>query len=135
MEVSEHRGAVPPGPYLPWADEPRAWEDPRLIPSRLRRRLTGPTALTSIIEPIVARGRLARAVRMLTQHEVIVADRLHIALVCIMNGIPVVVVDNSYGKLSAAFRTWNLEDLAQARLVDTFDHALEVAHEWLPAPR
>lgn len=130
LEAAHGRGAVPPDPSILWGVEPRAWQSPRLIPSRIRRRLDGPTALTSFIEPFVARGRLTRAVRQLISHEVVVADRLHVALLCIMHGIPVVAVDNSYGKVSAAFRTWHLEDLARARLVEDFTEAMDIAGRW-----
>ena len=131
MEVSERRGPVPPGSYLRWADEPRAWQAPLLIPSRLRRRLVGPTKWTSMVEPAVARARLAWARRQLAPYDAVVADRLHIALVCIMEGIPVVAVDNSYGKLKATFETWDLEQRARVRLVETFDDALDIARSWV----
>lgn len=131
LEASDQRGAPPPGPYIPWKDEPRAWTEPRLIPSRLRRRLTGPSLVTSAVEPFAAKGRLARAVRLLTPFDAIVADRLHIALICIMHGIPVAVVDNSYGKVSAAFRTWRLDELARARLAGDFTEAMDIAGHWV----
>lgn len=131
LEVSSERGAVPTGPHIPWKSEPRALHEPRLLPARLRSRLQGPNALTSRIEPYAARGRVARVVRLLSEYDAVVGDGLHVTLMCIMAGIPVVAVDNSYGKVGATFRTWNLESLAQARLADEFTEALSIARRWV----
>lgn len=131
LEADPGRGVPPAGARLPWMDEPRAWQEPRLIASRVRRRLTGPTKVTSLLEPLAARGRVARVVDLLSDHDAVVADRLHVALWCIMLGIPVAVVDNVYGKISSTFTTWNLEEIADAKLVDTFDDALATARAWL----
>ena len=126
-EVLESRGDLPNLPDIPWMTEPRAYQDPRLLPARLRARVDLPTGAASLLAQLAARGRLSRAIRMLSKFDLVVADRLHAALICIMNGVSVIAVDNSYGKLSSAFDTWKLDELADATLVGSFAEAVALA--------
>lgn len=126
-EVLAERGPVPDLPGVPWMTEPRALHDPRLLPARLQGRVALPPVLASLLAELAARGRMARAVRMLGEFDLVVADRLHAVLVCIMYAISVIAVDNSYGKLSSAFDTWGLAELADATLVGSFGEAVSLA--------
>jgi exopolysaccharide biosynthesis predicted pyruvyltransferase EpsI len=53
-----------------------------------------------------ARARVARGLRLLTQGEVIVTDRLHGHILADLLGIPHVVLDNDYGKIAAYAAAW-----------------------------
>jgi pyruvyl transferase EpsO len=61
--------------------------------------------LTAIYEPL-ARQRLRRGVAVLSAGHVVVTDRLHGHILSLLLGIPHVVLDNSYGKLSSFVATW-----------------------------
>jgi len=54
----------------------------------------------------VASERLERGCRLLARGQVVITDRLHAHLLCLMMAIPHVYLDNSYGKISAFSRTW-----------------------------
>ncbi|MBW4532152.1 MAG: polysaccharide pyruvyl transferase family protein [Aphanothece saxicola GSE-SYN-MK-01-06B] len=54
----------------------------------------------------VAEERVLRGCRLLSQGKVVVTDRLHAHLLCVMMGIPHIYLDNSYGKISSFSRTW-----------------------------
>jgi pyruvyl transferase EpsO len=60
--------------------------------NRLRRRL--------------ASERLVRGCVMLSQGRLVVTDRLHAHILCLMMGIPHVLVDNNYGKVRSFVDTW-----------------------------
>jgi pyruvyl transferase EpsO len=72
-------------------------------------------------------GRRVRAGQeMLARGEVVVTDRLHAHILCLLLGLPHVAIDNSYGKLSSFTRTW--ETLGpQARWAGSPAEALELA--------
>jgi pyruvyl transferase EpsO len=54
----------------------------------------------------VAHARLRRGYRLLRQGRVVVTERLHGHILCMLAGIPHVLIDNNYGKNSTFFRTW-----------------------------
>jgi exopolysaccharide biosynthesis predicted pyruvyltransferase EpsI len=54
----------------------------------------------------LAKGRLARGLRLLARGRVVVTDRLHGCILSLLMGIPHVAMDNSYGKLRAFHATW-----------------------------
>jgi len=54
----------------------------------------------------LARLRLERACRTLSRARVVVTDRLHGHVLCLLMGIPHVLLDNSYGKIRSLFETW-----------------------------
>jgi exopolysaccharide biosynthesis predicted pyruvyltransferase EpsI len=69
----------------------------------LRRLLQGTLSLT--YEP-VARERVQRGMRALGAGRVVVTNRLHGHVLCLMMGIPHVVMDNSYGKVRGFYEAW-----------------------------
>ena len=73
-----------------------------LYPRRLRalRRTLG------AVYRGLARRRVERGCRLLSRGKVVVTDRLHGHILCMLLGIPHFLVDNSYGKLSGFHRTW-----------------------------
>lgn len=76
--------------------------------------------------PALARQRLARGRRVLEQGRVVVTDRLHAHILSLLSGIPHVVLDNSYGKLSSHFTTW-MRDVDGVAWASSGDEAAELA--------
>ena len=54
----------------------------------------------------LAQRRLDGGVHLLSRARVVVTDRLHGHILCLVAGIPHVFLDNSYGKVSSFSRTW-----------------------------
>ena len=69
----------------------------------LRGPLQGPLSLT--YGPL-ARERMRRGSRTLSAGRVVVTNRLHAHILCLLLGIPHIVLDNSYGKVRAVFEAW-----------------------------
>jgi exopolysaccharide biosynthesis predicted pyruvyltransferase EpsI len=74
----------------------------------------------------LARHRVAAGQRMLSRGAVVVTDRLHAHVFCLLLGIPHVVLDNSYGKLSSYAQTWDTLG-GDARWADSPAEALALA--------
>jgi pyruvyl transferase EpsO len=62
-------------------------------------------ALLRTCEPL-ARERLERGCRILARGRVVITDRLHGHILCLLLGIPHVLLDNNYGKVGRFHRTW-----------------------------
>jgi pyruvyl transferase EpsO len=95
---------------MDWLDEP-------LTPAmhrncELRQRLhpdrTDPQLLAELTAcfELLARERLNRGCRLLKQARMVVTDRLHGHILCLLLGIPHVLMDNSYGKVRAFWESW-----------------------------
>ena len=127
-EVLDWVGTVPDEP--PWALRARA-------ALRLNQRLTARAkhdprvarrawrALAATYRPL-AEARLQRGLAILARGEVVVSDRLHGHVLSLLQGIPHVVLDNSYGKTRALVEA----DTAASPLVHWAEHpaeALEIA--------
>jgi pyruvyl transferase EpsO len=54
----------------------------------------------------LAKRRLRRGLRVLARGRVVITDRLHGHILSLMMGVPHVVLDNTYGKISSFHRTW-----------------------------
>jgi len=54
----------------------------------------------------LAATRVRRGCRLLSRGRVVVTDRLHAHILCTLLGIPHVVLDNSYGKISSFMDEW-----------------------------
>jgi|GEM_PF-775485 len=84
-------------------------------------------------------GQFRHAYRALHQADLVVTDRLHVFISCVLFNIPNVILDNSYGKLQNFYHTW-LEGLPLTRLAATETEAvaqvqdLERAFNLKPAP-
>jgi exopolysaccharide biosynthesis predicted pyruvyltransferase EpsI len=71
--------------------------------SRAARSLRGPLWRTW---KRLADHRLEAGVEVLSRGEVVITDRLHGHILCLLLAIPHVLLDNSYGKLSSYAETW-----------------------------
>lgn len=50
--------------------------------------------------------RIQKGLAMLSRAKVIVTDRLHAHILCLLCGIPHVLIDNNYGKLRSYYEAW-----------------------------
>ncbi len=89
----------------------------RRVPDPLRRTLQ-PALDRSF--PVMARLNVEAAAAALARGRVVVTDRLHAHVLCALMGIPHVVLDNSYGKVSAVVEdcTGRLSSVHLARTAD-----------------
>jgi pyruvyl transferase EpsO len=74
--------------------------------------------------------RLASGVRLLSAGRVVVTDRLHGHILSVLLGIPNVVLDNSYGKVSGFVRAWT-GDVPTLRFAATAEDAQAAAEALL----
>ncbi len=88
--------------------------------TRLQRRV-----LAGTFAPM-ARHWTARGCRILARGRVVVTDRLHGHILALLQGIPHVALDNSYGKIRAMVDTWT-GGARGARWARDADEALELA--------
>jgi hypothetical protein len=89
------------------------WPSADPAPPGGRGRLLAPT-----FDPLAERW-VDRGCAILARGRVVVTDRLHGHLLALLQDIPHVVLDNSYGKLRSVYDTWT--------------HASPVAH-WAESP-
>jgi pyruvyl transferase EpsO len=61
--------------------------------------------------------RLRRGQRLLSRYRLVISDRLHVHILCTLLGVPNVLLDNSYGKVSGFVDTFSTEwrDARKAR--------------------
>src|SRR4051812_14074820 len=95
---------------LPAGLRPVDWLDDTLTPRLqlerfLRRHRMGLKVRARLIRPL-AEQRLTRGCRLLSRGREVVTDRLHAHILCLLMGIPHVLVDNNYGKLRSFFEAW-----------------------------
>lgn len=91
----------------------------RLEFSRFKRRFRYYEAL--------AKWRLERGRKTLSQGEVVVCDRLHAHILCTLLGIRHVALDNSTGKVGDYFRAWTHESDVAHYAADELSAAKELA--------
>ncbi len=94
--------------------------------------------LGSFAEPIayaydaLARQRLRRGCWTLGAGKVVVTDRLHGHILCLLLGIPHVLLDNSYGKVKNFYRIWT-RDCGLTTWAVSLEDALQVARSLVKA--
>lgn len=101
----DHEGPVPPpgGPAtFDWLTEDR-WT--RLLSRLANGRFGGLTVVRPLMTRVAAR-RLGRGCRLLSSARIIVTNRLHGHLLCVLMDIPHFVSDTVQGKVRAYLETW-----------------------------
>jgi exopolysaccharide biosynthesis predicted pyruvyltransferase EpsI len=93
-----------------WLDEaPTPLRDRnRTLSQRLDPHITDSETLDALMatyEPL-SRARLTRGCSLLSRATVVVTDRLHGHVLCLLLGIPHVLLDNNYGKIRGFHETW-----------------------------
>ena len=79
-----------------------------------------------------ARQRLREGCRLLARGKVVITDRLHAHILCLLLGIPHVLLDNSYGKVRRVHEAWTA-DAPQVRWAASPDEAVATARSLLSA--
>lgn len=82
------------------------------------------SALAEAYEAL-ARLRVDRGLRLLSRGRVLATDRLHGHILGLCLGIPQVVLDNSYQKISSTFETWTAHS-AITRWADSIEQAMSL---------
>jgi exopolysaccharide biosynthesis predicted pyruvyltransferase EpsI len=115
-----------------WLDEPAMWRRrlSYVLMGAVRRKGTALLArplLMRLYTPL-ARQRLARGLDLLASAEVVITDRLHAHILCVLMEIPHVLLDNRYGKLSSFHETWTA-GVDNVRLAQSPAEALRLAEQ------
>lgn len=92
------------------------------------RKLATLQPILSRVRDHVARDRLRRGCGLLSAGKVVVTDRLHGHILCVLMGIPHVILDNSYGKVSSFHKSWT-KNVDTAHFATSMDEALDVARQ------
>lgn len=77
-----------------------------------------------------ARERMDRGVAQLSTAQFVITDRLHVHILCTLLGMPHIVFDNNYGKISRHINTWAKND--QTYLVHNMNEFRRVINQKLP---
>jgi len=97
---------------------------------RRPRRLAVLRRMSEATYDLQARQRMTFGCRLLARGRVVVTDRLHGHILCLLLGIPHVVLDNNYGKLRSFYRTWT-HPAPQVRWVESAADAFTAAERLL----
>jgi exopolysaccharide biosynthesis predicted pyruvyltransferase EpsI len=98
--------------------------------SDAKKRSIPVTRIERGLYDVFARARLRRGYRMLRQGRVVITERLHGHILCLLAGIPNVLIDNSYGKNATFYETWT-RDVPGTRFVSRPAEARAKAQELL----
>jgi len=107
-----------PGTPIDDAERPIDWVNERRTPLHEINRVLSAAVRSGALESFargslgmtyvpLARSRLRRGVRSLSAGRVVITDRLHGHILCLLLGIRHVLLDNSYGKISSFHDTWS----------------------------
>lgn len=107
----------PGGETFDWLARPtdaRSRGELRLLEARLSltcgsgRRRSPPLAPSQVLRAYdgYARWNVQRGTKMLSRGEVVVTDRLHGHILCLLLSVPHVVVDDRHGKIASFFQAW-----------------------------
>jgi exopolysaccharide biosynthesis predicted pyruvyltransferase EpsI len=135
-ETDETRQAVPPS--LPHGDWLKREPLPRFaaaglgqrlaLRARSRQMIPGVTRVLSASFDSLSRHHLQRGVGLLSSGRVVITDRLHAHILCLLLGIAHVALDNSYGKVHGFIDTWTGAS-PLVHKATRLDLAIDVAHE------
>lgn len=84
--------------------------------------------IASSLFDTVASIHIRRGIRMISRGKIVVTDRLHAHILCLLLDIPHIVLDNNYGKLSRFHGTW-ANFLPLSTWASSSDEALRIARE------
>jgi pyruvyl transferase EpsO len=130
-EAADHNGANEFA-SVDWLQEERSWL--HWINERLSESVRG-RPLDSVARGLqmrtfapLARARLSRGARLLSSGQVVITDRLHGHILCLLLRIPHVLLDNSYGKVSSFYNSWT-RGTAGVYWAESPREALELAEQ------
>jgi pyruvyl transferase EpsO len=112
---------------MDWPDDESGRGPRASLAMLLARRLTAHTSIAAV-EDWLARARVARGLRTLSEGRVVVTDRLHGHILSLLLGTPHVLLDSAQGKLRGFYETWTRgSELVQ--WADSVDEAANLARE------
>jgi exopolysaccharide biosynthesis predicted pyruvyltransferase EpsI len=65
---------------------------------------------------------------LVSQYKFVISTRLHGHILCLLLGIPSIIVDNSYGKNKRFYDTW-LNEVEGSYFANTIEESLELYHK------
>ncbi len=74
--------------------------------AELRAKFDPYNKLLLIVWNQLSKARLQRGVMLLSRGHVVISDRLHVHILCILINKPHLLIDNVYGKISNFYHTW-----------------------------
>jgi pyruvyl transferase EpsO len=118
-----------------WLDEPRgSWHTLR---DRFKYASRRPLASSKWFQFVMlaiwdrlASERTQRGCRLLSRGRIVITDRLHAHILSTLLGIPHIVLDNNYGKLSRFIDAWT-KGSPLCHTASSLEHARELAHRLL----
>lgn len=125
--AKDHRLLSLPVQALRWAAGPTPYDRHDGIPSL--RRICAWRAAPDLWEAL-AEQRVLRGCQILRRGRVVITNRLHAHLLCVLMRIPHVVCDTLNGKISAYRNTWPIED-PRVRWATSPEDAVNQAHDLL----
>lgn len=90
------------------------------------RRLNWLFDWASVTFDYLARARLRRGCKILSQASIVITNRLHAHILCLILGIPHIVFDTGYGKVRNFYLTWT-KDSNLCHWANSSEEALELA--------
>ena len=108
------------------------WLSPRAKNSARWQRY-GWRVFAATFDP-VGWGHVGRGLHILGRGRVLVTDKLHGHVLALLAGLPHVVLDNSYGKVSGTYRTWT-HPSALTHWADDVSQAAALAEQLLDGAR
>jgi exopolysaccharide biosynthesis predicted pyruvyltransferase EpsI len=113
-------------------DRPRAKALKRRAEAKGRQLIRGPApvfpGLQARVCDALAHGRVHYGRRLLSRGEVVITDRLHAHILCVLSDIPHVIVETGYGKIRDFHATWTSE-LTFVRVADDSASAIDSAEQ------
>ena len=124
--VGEGVSSLPDGwAEVDWLDEPKRLTRRHERLAALRGLGLSPrAAVREAAYRRAAQERVGRGVRILSEGEMMVTDRLHAHILATLMDLPHLVLDNSYGKLSRYMAAWGT-DRGSGRAVESLQAAIE----------
>ena len=112
------------------AERPRARALKRRAEAKARHRIREPFAAFPLLQvrlcDAVAEARVRYGRRLLSRGKVVITDRLHAHIFCVLGDIPHVLVDTGYGKLATFHAAWT-SGLSFVRVANGSAAAVEAA--------
>ena len=112
-----------------WNARKASYRTVDLVDRGLSGRRSSQAAILRIFDGI-AQQNLVAGLRTLSRGRVVITDRLHGHIMCLLLGIPHVVLDNSYGKVTSFRRRWTSESRLTHDAGDV-DEAVAIARSLL----
>lgn len=118
-------------PCVDWLDD-ITWPGIKVLAGMESLRTQFPNKLSIIADLMqmqfdgLALRRVQKGIRLLSRARVVVTDRLHAHILCLLCGIPHVLIDNSYGKLSGYYESWT-RDSRMTYWAQTFEEGVALA--------